>query len=152
MKNSPGEKREAPQSPRSPGAEESIDTKRRRVQSPVPAPACPAADGGAADRPPDSAADSGEKEDTPACSPADVDTGEECSKGGFVVSPAEGTADEEKVAELEPAAPKPAAVPEKKKKYKNVYCMPVQPRAMSDDDIFSRKNKHVFFGKCPCCD
>ena len=40
----------------------------------------------------------------------------------------------------------------KKPTYKNVYCMPVKPQRISDDDIFSKKNRHVFFGKCPCCE
>ncbi len=38
--------------------------------------------------------------------------------------------------------------------YKNVYCMPIKPRTKTDDEIFSKRNTHVYggTGKCPCCD
>ena len=37
-------------------------------------------------------------------------------------------------------------------KYRNVYCMPVAPRTKTDDEIFTKKNKHIFNGRCPCCE
>jgi hypothetical protein len=56
------------------------------------------------------------------------------------------------VAVVATAAGAAAAPAAKKIKYKNVYCMPVKPQTVSDDDIFGKKNKHVFFGNCPCCE